>query len=94
MDSDEWLGYFFGVLVWEKLEDFRQGNLEKMYWQHVSERIWSMKILVLYANTREYPRNQVDRIQQLTDAYTACVFRHWQMSNLTATETSAEPPIW
>ena len=53
-----------------------------------------MKILVLYANTREYPCNEVDRIQQLTDAYTACVFSHWQMSNLTATETSAEPPIW
>ena len=51
-----------------------------------------MKIFVLYANTREYPCNQVDRIQLLTDAHTACVLSHW--SNLIATETSAEPPIW
>lgn len=38
--------------------------------------------------------NQVDRIQQLIDAYTAYVLSHWQMSNLTATETNTEPPMW
>lgn len=52
-----------------------------------------MKVLVLHIDTKNIHYNKVERITQLTDGYTASVLHHWQMFNLTVTETKAESPI-
>lgn len=94
MDSDEWLGYLFGALIWEKLEDWGKDIWERCigYIYQGGYGVWRSLYCILIPENIHH--NQVDRIQQLIDAYTAYVLSHWQMSNLTATETNTEPPIW